>query len=493
MMDKKSPRQRKRSNTLPALAWVLASLIIVSIALNIVMYIMLVGDRFWDQPGTEFTPRKGLRSRLNNLRRGLGRSKKQMTEYVRSGKKIPIVLLACDRPDKLQETITNLLEVKGVKTSDIIIFQDGNMTTTENQAIADNYKIRLIQHERENITSMYNFSADLQPRRRGRQSNRTLEKLKQRRMINTSRQAAHSQAKLRKLEAPVRIALHYKFSLSTAFQLFPDAPCIIIVEDDLLFSPDFYEYFHKNVPILEADPTVFLMSAWNDNGFKGKVKDPYALRRTEFFPGLGWLLPRALYENELEQKWPSIHWDHWLRSWNQTKGREIVYPEVPRTYHNGSKGTFMKTKTHRLYFQNISYNRDTSISWEAAASKAMAPPYMSVMEDAYEARIRGLISKCLYAYTLDDVLAFSSNSSGAVLCVPIDMPYFVNGTDERFSTLASFFGIWHEQMRGAHRGLHEFHWNNDTYVLLLNKYVGELSSKESYLPLNPVEERIASS
>ena len=37
-------------------------------------------------------------------------------------------------------------------------------------------------------------------------------------------------------------------------------------------------------------------------------------RRTEFFPGLGWLLPRRLYLGELEAKWPTAHWDHWLRS-----------------------------------------------------------------------------------------------------------------------------------------------------------------------------------
>jgi alpha-1,3-mannosyl-glycoprotein beta-1,2-N-acetylglucosaminyltransferase len=43
------------------------------------------------------------------------------------------------------------------------------------------------------------------------------------------------------------------------------------------------------------------------------VKDPHQLRRTDFFPGLGWLLPRELYEAELRQHWPMEHWDHWLR------------------------------------------------------------------------------------------------------------------------------------------------------------------------------------
>jgi alpha-1,3-mannosyl-glycoprotein beta-1,2-N-acetylglucosaminyltransferase len=44
--------------------------------------------------------------------------------------------------------------------------------------------------------------------------------------------------------------------------------------------------------LLEQDPSTLLISAWNDNGFKGRVQDPFELRRTDYFPGLGWLLTR---------------------------------------------------------------------------------------------------------------------------------------------------------------------------------------------------------
>jgi len=83
-------------------------------------------------------------------------------------------------------------------------------------------------------------------------------------------------------------------------------------------------------PLLERDPTTFVASAWNDNGLKGKVFDKAVLCRTQFFPGLGWLLPRALWEAELAAKWPLEHWDHWMRQPKQHKGREAVYPEVCR-------------------------------------------------------------------------------------------------------------------------------------------------------------------
>jgi hypothetical protein len=33
-----------------------------------------------------------------------------------------------------------------------------------------------------------------------------------------------------------------------------------------------YEYFVSLAPVLDLDPSVFAVSAWNDNGFYGKVK-----------------------------------------------------------------------------------------------------------------------------------------------------------------------------------------------------------------------------
>ena len=60
----------------------------------------------------------------------------------------------------------------------------------------------------------------------------------------------------------------------------PQAPAVIIIEDDLLFSPDFLEYFTSVAPLIEKDPTVFIASAWNDNGFREKVTEANSLRRT---------------------------------------------------------------------------------------------------------------------------------------------------------------------------------------------------------------------
>ncbi len=79
-------------------------------------------------------------------------------------------------------------------------------------------------------------------------------------------------------------------------------------------APDFFEYFRALHPILKSDPALWCVSAWNDNGREGFVDPGKAslLYRTDFFPGLGWMLTKDLWA-ELEPKWPASFWDDWMR------------------------------------------------------------------------------------------------------------------------------------------------------------------------------------
>jgi hypothetical protein len=208
-----------------------------------------------------------------------------ITTYLAKDGKIPIVLLTCNRPEQLKGTLASILAVRGVTKDNLIIAQDGSMKEVSD--IVKKHGLHLIQNT-EGLNLRGGAGGD----------------------------------------GATRIAKHYKYSLSAAFKYMPLSPAIIIAEDDLLFSPDFYEYLTATAPILENDPSTFVVSAWNDNGFKGLVKDPHALKRSDFFPGLGWLLPRELYEKELEHRWPTQHWDHWLRSIEVHGTRDIIYPEV---------------------------------------------------------------------------------------------------------------------------------------------------------------------
>ena len=288
-------------------------------------------------------------------------------KFLAEGGQLPIVLLTCNRPQYLQATLESLRNVRGVDFKNLLISQDGTMMEIETLVREKNLK--LVQ--------------------------------------NTVRTHLRH-------EGAHRIAFHYKFTLSKAFEVFPGAPGVIVIEDDLLFSPDFYDFFLSNAPILDQDSSVLALSAWNDNGFKGRVGGTYDLLRTTFFPGLGWLLSRHLYKHELEAAWPIDHWDHWLRSAQISKNREIVYPFVPRSYHNGVSGTFMNIGTHNKYFKDIAYNTDVTVSWKEHAVSQSAgsplPPYMTASKQSYELRVESLIqTACIHIHSLTSLRTYSES------------------------------------------------------------------------------------
>jgi len=92
--------------------------------------------------------------------------------------------------------------------------------------------------------------------------------------------------------------------------------------DDLDVSPDFLDYFQALYPLLKYDKTIWCISAWNDNGIDQKIDRVASkrrnskegmficglffedlLHRSDFFPGLGWLLTKTVW-NEIKDNWP---------------------------------------------------------------------------------------------------------------------------------------------------------------------------------------------
>ena len=160
----------------------------------------------------------------------------------------------------------------------------------------------------------------------------------------------NEQSYLRKRNAYELLAVHYGWALGQVFgdQLefqSPDgmrhtlkANRVVILEEDIHIAVDFFNYFAAMTPILDHDPDLFAVSAFNDNGLAGRVSDPKRVLRSDFFPGLGWMMTRKLWKDELAAKWPTGYWDDWLREPAQRRGRHVLRPEVSRTFHFGTKG-----------------------------------------------------------------------------------------------------------------------------------------------------------
>ena len=137
-----------------------------------------------------------------------------------------------------------------------------------------------------------------------------------------------------------RISRHYKLGLDHVFNEL-GLGTVIITEDDLDIAPDFFDYFSGTRWLLDSDKSLYCVSAWNDNG-KVNFIDRAAndlLYRSDFFPGLGWMMTKELWQ-ELGSIWPLGFWDDWIRDPSIRKGRSCIRPEIPRTAmtNYGKKG-----------------------------------------------------------------------------------------------------------------------------------------------------------
>ncbi|KII61272.1 Alpha-1,3-mannosyl-glycoprotein 2-beta-N-acetylglucosaminyltransferase [Thelohanellus kitauei] len=135
----------------------------------------------------------------------------------------------------------------------------------------------------------------------------------------------------------ISMSWHFKSFLTKIFDEL-QYPKVILIEDDLLISADFFEYFMKMKDLLDIDETVLCISAWNDNGYHKYAHDTYTFQRTEFFPGYGWMITKKLWD-EIKNGWPDRYWDEYFRNPLISKGRSCVYPEVSRTENIGKFGT----------------------------------------------------------------------------------------------------------------------------------------------------------
>jgi alpha-1,3-mannosyl-glycoprotein beta-1,2-N-acetylglucosaminyltransferase len=166
------------------------------------------------------------------------------------------------------------------------------------------------------------------------------------------------------------LAMHYGWALQQVFDgkaaavgagMLPHR--VVILEEDIHVAPDFFDYFAVLSPVLDSDRTLLAVSAFNDNGFAGTVSDATRVLRSDFFPGLGWMMTRRLWKEELEPKWPDGYWDDWLREPDQRKGRHILRPEISRTFHFGVKGGASKNQ-FGSHLSKVQLN-EKPVNWSA--------------------------------------------------------------------------------------------------------------------------------
>lgn len=238
---------------------------------------------------------------------------------------IPIVVFACNRPAAIRDHLEKLIRLRpSQKMFPITVSQDCDDKKVVDEVKKFGNQVEYIKHAPGSSVKM-----DTKP--------------------------AH-----KRMIPYYYISRHYKLALSHIFSEKPYST-VIITEDDLDIAPDFFSYFSNTRYLLEKDPTLYCVSAWNDNGKLEHIdwNANTTLYRSDFFPGLGWMMTRKLW-NELVSTWPAGFWDDWMREPAQRKGRQCIRPEISRTgmmahgKKGVSKGQFFKSHLSKIKVNNRS-------------------------------------------------------------------------------------------------------------------------------------------
>ncbi|XP_056164260.1 alpha-1,3-mannosyl-glycoprotein 2-beta-N-acetylglucosaminyltransferase isoform X1 [Syzygium oleosum] len=304
-----------------------------------------------------------------------------------------VVIMACNRADYLERTIKSILNYQNAVASKYPLFvsQDGSDPQVRKKALSYD-QLTYMQH------------LDSKP-------------------VQTERPG--------ELIAYYKIAQHYKWALDELFYKH-NFSRVIILEDDMEIAPDFFDYFEAAAALMEKDKTIMAVSSWNDNGQKQFVHDPEILYRSDFFPGLGWMLTKSTW-NELSPKWRFTYWDDWLRLQENHKGRQFIRPEVCRTYNFGEHGSSLG-QFFRQYLEPIKLN-DVQVDWK---SKDLS----YLMEDEYIKHFAEILKNAKPINGADAVLK-TSNIQGDVR-----LQY---QHQQDFERIARQFGVFQEWKDGVPR------------------------------------------
>lgn len=241
--------------------------------------------------------------------------------------------------------------------------------------------------------------------------------------------------------AVANIAEHFRFALQTSF-VEKDFEFAIFVENDLELAPDFLHLFRSTSQLLLQDESLFCVSAWHDNGFKDRVTDERRLFRTDYFPGLGWMIQRKTWLS-ISSKWPrfpSTGWDHWLRHGSGLRPRECIVPEVPRTLHFGDSGA------------NVKKGNAIAKLLERMAVSSLLPGNLGdlsyLRKQNYEAALESTLKDAIFVDSPGSFFKLVKGNAGSSgLCFKLAY------TREDFKDTASKLGIYSGQPRASRRGV----------------------------------------
>ena len=255
----------------------------------------------------------------------------------------------------------------------------------------------------------------------------------------------------------------------------PPPQRVVILEEDIQIANDFFSLMNATADLLDSDETLLAVSGFNDNGYEQLVGDPRRLVRSDFFPGLGWMMSRTVWDGPashpdtgLKRNWaPNGFWDDWLRESDIRRGRQIIRPEVSRSFHFGTVGGASNGNKIVDMIKKIKLEKK-SVHWE---NLDLSHLDASSFADSYWNRV----SRAKHVKHVDDAKRYVADGDVRLVYSHFD----------HFGKLASHFDIMQDEKAGVPRtgyeGIVEVRYGRgDFFIFLTPTYVNDIRKPEHF-------------
>ncbi|XP_078309780.1 protein O-linked-mannose beta-1,2-N-acetylglucosaminyltransferase 1-like isoform X2 [Crassostrea virginica] len=239
---------------------------------------------------------------------------------------------------------------------------------------------------------------------------------------------------------------------------------VIVIEEEIVLTPDFLNFLSQCLPALAADDSLFGISAFNYNGFETTSGDKTRVNRMEDFPGLAFLLKRTVYESQMKTDMEKCckrrSWD----SWTLKEAGEMLVPDVSRVF----RLPYQSASDADSYLENLFYQPRLTISEYGLALKNID----TLKSAAYETELKNSIKACKpfplkelqKCASKTEVIELSSKGSSFVI-------YFADKDKPRtvFHKLCKCFGLYSasgKPLKGLHKGSLRFIFKENTIFLI---------------------------
>ncbi|CAF3511522.1 unnamed protein product [Rotaria socialis] len=263
---------------------------------------------------------------------------------------------------------------------------------------------------------------------------------------------------------------HYEKSLKKIWEIYPNQDKVIVIEEDLILSPDFLYTLALLSETFRKDETIGAIEMWNPNSYDIVNGSEELIYRVDQFYGLGYLLKRSFYEKNMKNSFDICCSKRVWEKWAFSDPSSFLMPDVSRVFRRPIDGN----RVNKKYIETL-FNRKRKTSLNPF-------PFLSnidiLRKDKYDANLAKSISSAVLMKSLNKCV--TTNNSVLNL---IQIQNSNNNTDsfkyvypqeslndvQYLLSVLSCFALFPYEPIGLYNGILRFNSNQYNFYLVGSK------------------------